>query len=136
MPKVDLAYCMTLPPKEAVAYLTSKGYTISWDWEEVWQDAHASVRNLDAIFIQLDLDVTAPFRILDGIVQNLGNGKGQPFLVRLELPVTADFHGKLLGQAGYSVFFYQVNHQFSDRANFKSEIIPVIRELEVGQEGI
>ena len=41
MPKVDLAYCMTLPPKEAVAYLTSKGYTISWDWEEVWQDAHA-----------------------------------------------------------------------------------------------
>ena len=39
--RIDLAYCMKLPPKEAVAYLTSKGYTISWDWEEVWQDAHA-----------------------------------------------------------------------------------------------
>ena len=33
---------MKLPPKEAVAYLTSKGYTVSWNWEEVWQDANAS----------------------------------------------------------------------------------------------
>lgn len=39
--RIDLAYCMKLPPKEAVAYLTSKGYAISWNWDEVWQDAHA-----------------------------------------------------------------------------------------------
>ncbi|MDR1311113.1 MAG: minor capsid protein [Burkholderiaceae bacterium] len=38
---VDLAYCMTLPPREAIAYLRGKGYVISWDWEEVWQEAHA-----------------------------------------------------------------------------------------------
>lgn len=38
---VDLSYCMTLPPKEAIAYLKGKGYAITWDWEEMWQEAHA-----------------------------------------------------------------------------------------------
>lgn len=37
----ELAYCMTLPPKRAVSYLKSKGYSFTWDWEEMWQDAHA-----------------------------------------------------------------------------------------------
>ncbi|HHE6433044.1 TPA: phage head morphogenesis protein, partial [Escherichia coli] len=37
----ELAYCMTLPPKRAVSYLKSKGYQITWDWEEMWQEAHA-----------------------------------------------------------------------------------------------
>ena len=41
MPKVDLAYCMTLPPKKAVEYLKNKGYAVTWDWEELWQDAQA-----------------------------------------------------------------------------------------------
>lgn len=39
--EVDLAYCMSLPPKEAVAYLASKGFAITWDWEELWQEAQA-----------------------------------------------------------------------------------------------
>lgn len=38
---IDLAYCMTLPPKRAVEYLRSKGFAITWDWEELWQDAQA-----------------------------------------------------------------------------------------------
>ena len=29
MPKVDLAYCMTLPPKKAVEYLKNKGYAVT-----------------------------------------------------------------------------------------------------------
>ena len=37
----ELAYCMTLPPKRAISYLKSKGYSFTWDWEEMWQDAHA-----------------------------------------------------------------------------------------------
>ncbi|WP_096897170.1 phage minor head protein [Escherichia coli] len=37
----ELAYCLSLPPKRAIGYLESKGYTLSWDWEEVWQEAHA-----------------------------------------------------------------------------------------------
>ncbi|WP_334046560.1 phage minor head protein [Burkholderia cepacia] len=38
---VDLGYCMKLPPKKAIEYLRSKGYEITWDWEELWQDAQA-----------------------------------------------------------------------------------------------
>ncbi|PHM24592.1 phage minor head protein [Xenorhabdus ehlersii] len=41
MTTAELAYCMTLPPKRAIGYLKSKGYQISWDWEDLWQDAHA-----------------------------------------------------------------------------------------------
>lgn len=41
MPNVDLAYCMKLPPKKAIEYLVSKGYAVTWDWEELWQDAQA-----------------------------------------------------------------------------------------------
>ncbi len=33
---VDLGYCMKLPPKKAIEYLRSKGYEITWDWEELW----------------------------------------------------------------------------------------------------
>lgn len=39
--RVDLAHCMGLPPEQAIAYLRSKGYALSWRWEEVWQDAQA-----------------------------------------------------------------------------------------------
>lgn len=38
---VDLAYCMSLEPAQAVAYLETKGYAVSWDWHDVWQDAQA-----------------------------------------------------------------------------------------------
>lgn len=39
--KVDLGYAIGLPPEKAIAYLKQKGYQISWDWKEVWQQAHA-----------------------------------------------------------------------------------------------
>lgn len=41
MPDVDLSYAIGLPPKEAVAYFEAKGYALSFDWREVWQEAHA-----------------------------------------------------------------------------------------------
>ena len=46
---------MSLPPKQAIAYLQAKGYAISWDWEEVWQEAQtkaftvAKVTRLDLL---------------------------------------------------------------------------------------
>ena len=33
--RLNLAYCMTLPPKRAISYLKSKGYSFTWDWEEM-----------------------------------------------------------------------------------------------------
>jgi len=39
--KVDLLYACKLPPAKAVEYFRSKGYAITWNWQEMWQDAHA-----------------------------------------------------------------------------------------------
>ena len=38
----ELAYCMKLPPQQAIAYLQAKGYAISWDWDDTWQEAQAT----------------------------------------------------------------------------------------------
>lgn len=37
---VDLKYLIALQPEKAIKYLKDKGYEFSWDWEEIWQDAH------------------------------------------------------------------------------------------------
>ena len=36
----DLKYMIGLPPERAIKYLKDKGYEFSWDWEEIWQEAH------------------------------------------------------------------------------------------------
>lgn len=41
MSKPDLAYAFGLKPEAAIEYFKAKGYAVSWDWNEVWQDAHA-----------------------------------------------------------------------------------------------
>lgn len=38
---VDLGYAFTLTPERAVAYFESKGYQISWDWFDTFQQANA-----------------------------------------------------------------------------------------------
>jgi len=40
VPDLDLAYALRLPPEKAIAYLQAKGYAFSWDWYDVWQEAH------------------------------------------------------------------------------------------------
>ncbi len=37
---VDLKYLINLPPSKAIKFLRDKDYKFSWDWQEVWQDAH------------------------------------------------------------------------------------------------
>lgn len=37
----DLGYAFGLEPKAAVEYFESKGYRISWDWTDTWQEANA-----------------------------------------------------------------------------------------------
>lgn len=36
----DLKYLIYLPPEKAIRFLKNKGFEYSWDWHEVWQDAH------------------------------------------------------------------------------------------------
>lgn len=38
---VDLLYALQLPPERAIAYFRGKGYAFSWDWQDLWQEAHS-----------------------------------------------------------------------------------------------
>ncbi len=38
---VNLIDLFNLPPESAIAYFKSKGYAFSWDWQDIWQEAHA-----------------------------------------------------------------------------------------------
>jgi uncharacterized protein with gpF-like domain len=37
---VDLAFAFGLPPERAIAYFRERGYVISANWQQVWQEAH------------------------------------------------------------------------------------------------
>lgn len=38
---VNLRHAFGLAPKDAVAYFEAKGYAVSWNWWDTWQEAHA-----------------------------------------------------------------------------------------------
>ncbi len=38
---MDLKYALKLKPEEAIKYFKSKGIVPSWDWHDIWQEAHA-----------------------------------------------------------------------------------------------
>ncbi|GAB6191144.1 phage head morphogenesis protein [Desulfocastanea catecholica] len=41
MEPIDLVFAFGLPPEKAIAYFRAKGYAIGWDWQDVWERAHA-----------------------------------------------------------------------------------------------
>ena len=41
MNKVDLSAVFGLPPEKAIEYFQGKGYTLTWGWQDMWQEAHA-----------------------------------------------------------------------------------------------
>lgn len=41
MSKVDLSAVFGLPPETAIEYFQSKGYKLTWDWKELWQESQA-----------------------------------------------------------------------------------------------
>lgn len=53
--QVRLQDVFSMPPKDAIAFFESKGYKISWDWQDVWRHAHsqaftvAKVTRLDVL---------------------------------------------------------------------------------------
>lgn len=38
---VDLSAVFGLPPEKAIEYFESKGYAITWSWQDLWQEAQA-----------------------------------------------------------------------------------------------
>lgn len=70
MPNVDLAYCMSLPPKDAVNYLKDKGYAITWNWEELWHEAQAHAFTVAKV---TRLDILQDIR--DAVEKAIAEGK-------------------------------------------------------------
>ncbi|PKN07612.1 MAG: phage head morphogenesis protein [Deltaproteobacteria bacterium HGW-Deltaproteobacteria-8] len=71
MPEMpDLSFALGLPPEQAIAYFETKGYTLSWAWREVWQEAHVRAFTVAGV---LKLDVLTDIRT--GIEQALKQGK-------------------------------------------------------------
>ncbi|MBP4049219.1 minor capsid protein [Chromobacterium violaceum] len=70
MAKVDLGYCMKLPPEKAIQYLKNKGYAITWDWEELWQEAQAQAFTVAKV---TRLDILQDIR--DAVEKALAEGK-------------------------------------------------------------
>jgi len=54
MPDVDLGYAIGLKPEAAIRYFQEKGYAFTWDWQEMWQDAHAKAFTVAKV-TQLDI---------------------------------------------------------------------------------
>lgn len=69
MSKIDLYYALKLPPKEAIAYFVAKGFAITWDWEEMWQAAHAKAFTVAKV---TKMDILQDIR--DGLQNALDNG--------------------------------------------------------------
>lgn len=65
----DLAYAVKLPPKDAIAYLESKGYALGFSWQDVWQEAHAKAFTAAGV---MKTDVLADLK--GGLVDALRSG--------------------------------------------------------------
>lgn len=69
MSDANLSFAFKLPPKEAIKYFQSKGNAISWNWYEVWQEAHAkvfTVAKVTKLDILLDIRNAVEKAIRDG----------------------------------------------------------------------
>ncbi len=66
----DLTFALGLPPEKAIKYFEAKGYKLSWDWREVWQEAHARAFTVAGV---MKMDVLKDIRT--GVEQALKEGK-------------------------------------------------------------
>lgn len=87
MPDVDLTYALGLSPKKAIEYFKSKGFAFSWDWQQIWQEAHtkaftvAKVMRMDILqdirdMLQKSLDEGLTFRQFQKELQPKLEAKG------------------------------------------------------------
>lgn len=73
---IDLNFAINLPPRRAIAYFKSKGYTISWDWWDTWQQAHTKVFTVAKV-TQLDILRDIREELLAAMEEGLSLGEFQ-----------------------------------------------------------
>lgn len=56
---VNLSFALNLPPEKVVEYFKQKGYQISFNWREVWQEAH---HKAFTVAKAMDLDILKDIR--------------------------------------------------------------------------
>lgn len=78
----DIAVCFGLPPARAIAYLSAKGYRITWDWEEMWQEAHAQAFTVAKV---MRLDILEDIR--QALENALAEGKTLPWFKKALTPI-------------------------------------------------
>ncbi len=81
----SLSYAMGLPPKDAIAYFASKGYQITFDWRDVWQDAQAKAFTVSSV---ARLDILEDIR--GALNTALAEGKTEAWFARHLTPVLQD----------------------------------------------
>jgi len=65
----DLSYAIGLTPEQAIKYFEAKGYKITWNWYEMWQDAHAkafTVAKVSRLDLLQDIRKAVDSAIADG----------------------------------------------------------------------
>ncbi|WP_293766605.1 phage minor head protein [uncultured Aquitalea sp.] len=124
--QVDLAFAIGLPPEEAIAYFESKGFAISFKWQDVWAEAQAKAFTVAGV---TKLDVLTDIRgALDSALksgetlasfqsqlQPLLEAKGWWGKGRIVDQETGEIHGKRLNPRRLETIF-RTNLQSSYQA--------------------
>lgn len=79
---VELGAAFGMPPRDAVAYFESKGYQLTFDWKDMWQEAHARAFTVTSV---AKLDVLKDIR--GALDTALKEGKTEKWFTRQLEPV-------------------------------------------------
>ena len=78
----SLSFAMGLPPKDAIAYFESKGYQVTFNWRDIWQDAQAKAFTVSSV---ARMDVLEDIR--GALTTALKEGKTEAWFAKELTPV-------------------------------------------------
>jgi SPP1 gp7 family putative phage head morphogenesis protein len=129
----DISVAFRLPAKEAVAYLSRKGYAITWSWDDLVADAHQqafTVAKATSLAILKDIRTELERAQADGVPKETFIKRLEPILQsrgwwgkrELENPETGELEKVQLGSAYRLENIYRTNIQSAYQAGrFKEQ---------------
>lgn len=127
MTNQDLFFAIGLPPEKAIAFFESKGYTIGFNWHEVWQEAHTKAFTVAGILKQ-DVLVDIHQSLLEAQKTGIPQKQWEKSISKIlyekgwlgaEADLLTDEQGELLGKRltpHRLNTIYQTNMRMSERA--------------------